>query len=497
MNRRDVLTASALMPASLTTPAAGLIGGQRTNRNIEPDLSWRISEGFFFQKSIRSGGNGVPLERFPFETVQRLLCSGIPEAYDQITELFRRYVAYPVDPAAGLVALPDYAYESVRNMPSPPAEDSKELRENVSELYWCELLRDTDFSVFETNEIAVRAAEDLANPRTTKVTDGAQAPALFSSRFGGQSGFFLSALLLAPIPLWPLRRHQQYPSFLEGENFGTTEEEWKRIQSAEIFPAKLNQLRAKADYVRNGRRLASLVYLDYPTQIFDAAVLQISQFRTSVFRRRGHWGMHERNTPFIFGGPADLLSHIAACCKISLGATWLAKWGRFYYPRPEEVCAWAQSPKTSASLTKLRERLQVGPWGFGLGPRLLSSCYPDGAPVHPSYPAGHSAIAGAAATIIKAFLRPDAEVPSGFVDWRSMGINLHDRPLQLTDEIDKLSWNISIGRCFAGVHYRFDCEAGLALGEDLALGYLRNIKKTYPIDIVFTIKKFNGEFVSI
>jgi hypothetical protein len=36
------------------------------------------------------------------------------------------------------------------------------------------------------------------------------------------------------------------------------------------------------------------------------------------------------------------------------------------------------------------------------------------------------------------------------------------------DEIDKLVWNIAFGRVFAGVHWRFDCQAGIALGEAVA-----------------------------
>ena len=36
------------------------------------------------------------------------------------------------------------------------------------------------------------------------------------------------------------------------------------------------------------------------------------------------------------------------------------------------------------------------------GNRLLSQCYPEGSPRHPSYPAGHAVNAGACATILKA-----------------------------------------------------------------------------------------------
>jgi hypothetical protein len=103
------------------------------------------------------------------------------------------------------------------------------------------------------------------------------------------------------------------------------------------------------------------------------------------------------------------------------------------------------------------------------GTYLLPLAYPDGAPVHPSYPAGHAVYSGGCATILKTFFDPDRPIAAP-VEPNDDGTALKPYAGQLLigDEIDKLVWNMSFGRVFAGVHWRFDCEAGIALGEAIA-----------------------------
>ena len=69
------------------------------------------------------------------------------------------------------------------------------------------------------------------------------------------------------------------------------------------------------------------------------------------------------------------------------------------------------------------------------------------------------------------------------------------------NEIDKLSSNISLGRDWAGVHYRSDGVEGIILGEQVARGVLQDVAKTYSEfnegEIVFTYKTYLGEDVEI
>jgi hypothetical protein len=129
------------------------------------------------------------------------------------------------------------------------------------------------------------------------------------------------------------------------------------------------------------------------------------------------------------------------------------------------------------------------------GTCLLPVAFPDGCPTHPSYPAAHATNAGACATILKAFFDADYLLPhpveatadgSALEPWRGAG-------LTLGNEIDKLAGNIALGRDAAGVHYRSDSVRGLFVGEQQALGLLRDYSRTYNEHFDgFIVRKFNG-----
>jgi hypothetical protein len=131
---------------------------------------------------------------------------------------------------------------------------------------------------------------------------------------------------------------------------------------------------------------------------------------------------------------------------------------------------------------------------------LLPVTYPEGSPTHPSYPAAHATIAGACATVLKAFFNEDFETPDP-VQAASDGLSLdpwRGPGLKLGNEIDKLASNISFGRDAAGVHYRSDSAQGLALGEAHAIGLLCDYSRTYHERFEgFVFTGFNGSKVRI
>jgi hypothetical protein len=61
-----------------------------------------------------------------------------------------------------------------------------------------------------------------------------------------------------------------------------------------------------------------------------------------------------------------------------------------------------------------------------------------------------------------------------------------------------LAGNIALGRDAAGVHYRSDSVSGLFVGEQQALGLLRDYSRTYNERFDgFVVRKFNGDRVKI
>lgn len=69
---------------------------------------------------------------------------------------------------------------------------------------------------------------------------------------------------------------------------------------------------------------------------------------------------------------------------------------------------------------------------------------PVGLPPHPSYPSAHSCVSGSASGVLR------AEFPSE------------------RDRVDAMALEASLSRLYAGIHYRFDMEAGLAIGHAAA-----------------------------
>jgi hypothetical protein len=88
------------------------------------------------------------------------------------------------------------------------------------------------------------------------------------------------------------------------------------------------------------------------------------------------------------------------------------------------------------------------------GTYLLPMAYPEGCPLHPAYPAGHAAIAGACATVLKAFFQPEFVIPNP-VEASADGLALlpyRGPDLTVGGELNKLASNIALGRDAAGVH---------------------------------------------
>ena len=120
--------------------------------------------------------------------------------------------------------------------------------------------------------------------------------------------------------------------------------------------------------------------------------------------------------------------------------------------------------------------------------------------MHPSYPAGHAAIAGACTTVLKAFfdesfIMLDPMVASD--DGQSL-VRYQGRELTVGGELNKLASNIAMGRNTAGIHWRTDMSGGLALGEAVALAVLADLRAGYNESFDgFSLRKFDGSRITI
>ena len=137
------------------------------------------------------------------------------------------------------------------------------------------------------------------------------------------------------------------------------------------------------------------------------------------------------------------------------------------------------------------------------GSYLLSQAFPEGGPCHPAYPSGHATWAGATVTVLKAFFDEDVIVPNPVIT-SSDGLDLlpytgpDSNTLTIGGELNKLAWNIAMGRNFSGIHWRTDATMGLALGEQIGISVLRDLKTSYAEDFQgFSLTGFDGSSIAI
>ena len=278
--------------------------------------------------------------------------------------------------------------------------------------------------------------------------------------------------------------------------------EWLAIQRG-AAPASSLRFDRRPRYIHDGRGLGEYVHVDVLFQAYFNAAMSLSQFGPDAVDRNNPYLHSSSQAGFAtFGGP-HLFDMVTKAARVSLEGAWFHKWLVHRRLRPEVYAGRIENQRRGAKHydipTEILESEAVQRILAVYGNALLPQAYPEGSPTHPAYPAGHSTVAGACATVLKAFVDEDFVVPEP-VQASADGLDLlpwHGEELTLGHEIDKLASNISIGRCAAGVHFRTDAS-GLAVGEAQAIGILQDYSLTYNEDFDgFTLTRFDGERIRI
>lgn len=392
------------------------------------------------------------------------------------------------------------------DLPAPPALRSPQRAAEMAEVYWRALTRDVPFTDYASEPVTGAAARDLtalegySGPRVGRAVT---TYTLFRGSTPGElTGPYLSQFLWKDVPWGPSTVQQRYRSAVAGLDYGTTPAEWLALQRG--VASQRPVLDAMPRYIRDGRSLASWVHSDFSYQAFLSAALILLDMPGTT-HRNNPYRSYTTQAPFVtFGGPF-VLDLVARAALAALRAAWYQKWllhrtlrpevfagrlhhqlaGRADYGLHEDIVS------RSAAPAAVRERT---------GNVLLPLAYPEGSPTHPSYPAGHAAVAGACATMLKACMDETAAVPEP-VEANADGSALHayrGEPLTVGGELNKLASNISLGRDAAGVHYRSDGAAGMLLGEQVALGLLREMRAVHhePFD-GFDFTRFDGTHMPV
>lgn len=459
-----------------------------------------------------------------FATYQTALTNGDFSDFEKITMGGTRTLNGPLGGLAFDLDMMDNIQFGQPVVPPAPPIASDQTATELLEHYWASLLRDVPFTDFGSNALAAQAAAELGSQPTYKGPRDANGQVtpnlLFRGAFPGETlGPYLSQFLLQSTFLGSQPIVQQQLTYLPNVDYGTDFASWLDIQNG-VDTGLRNQMDPQYRYRRNGRDLTAVTHMDVLFQEYFVALLVLAGINANppgsftfggapVNPGNPYIGSQTQNGFGTFAGP-DFAATIGDVANKALNAVWYQKWFVHLRPRPEAIggivhlLKTGQSDRTSATLSNVILNSQGLQQSFSkYGSYLLSLAYPEGSPVHPSYPTGHGTVAGACITVLKFYYDGSFVIPNPVVS-SDDGLSLlpyngvDAGQLTVNGELNKLGHNVSFGHgIHAGIHWRSDTDTSLELGEAVALSFLRNKARTYNEPFTVSITKFDGTTATI
>jgi hypothetical protein len=406
-------------------------------------------------------------------------------------------------------------------MRAAPAFASAEEAGEMVELYWMALLRDVNFTDYETNPIAQQASDDLSQLsdfRGPKIGGQVTPQTLFRDKFPGcTDGPYVSQFLLQPAGFGAQEVDQRIRTNAAGEDFGTSFSEWLDIQNG-LQPIQ-TLTPGGVFFCRNGRDLGQYVHVDVLFQAYFVAFLVIAgggypldagnPYGTVLDPGSGRPLPGGANGSIsqvgfgTFGGPA-IATIVTEPSTRALKAQWFQKWMVHRRLRPEEFGGRVEVQRLGRRTYPFHPDLgssSVLDAVFSkFGSHLLPLAFPEGSPLHTSYGSGHATVAGACVTMLKAFFDESAQINNAVVP-SADGLTLEPyqgTPLTVGGELNKIASNVATGRNLAGVHWRTDATEALKLGEDVAISILKDTKSCYNESFNgYSLTKFDGTTITV
>ena len=426
------------------------------------------------------------------------IASGAASDYDSIPIGGTRRL---VNPQAAVSYVLEGCDSHSLTMPPPPAVASLEAASEILEVYWQAVLRDLHFSEYSSNQTVGQAVRELRRyPLFRTVTPNS----LFRGNTPGDlAGPYLSQFLLKPISFGAVNIDQKLTVPNPGDDYMVQYPDWLDVQNGSE-PAASTNLDPIRRYIRNGRDLGEYVHLDTPSQSYYGAALIMLGWGANALSDTNPYGTSTNQEAFVQFGAPHIIDMVTKAAVAALKCAWYQKWNVHRRLRPEAFGGIIHNQLTGA--TSYPVKVLIG-GSRALetvfsdnGTYLLPMAYPEGSPAHPAYPAGHATVAGACATMLKAFFNEDFVIPNPVVasaDGLSL-VNYSGAQLTIGGEVNKLAANISLGRDFAGVHWRSDGIEGMRLGEEVAVQLLRDYADTYSENFSgFSFTRFDGRTVTV
>jgi len=448
-----------------------------------------------------------------YETFKKALNSGNPAEFAAITIGGTKTLNGP----QGGLAFDLECLESTQfSEPPAPALASEEYAMELVELYWASLLRDAAFLDYGTTANAISAAKELTSLPTYKgprdASNKVTPDLLFRGNFQGETiGPYLSQFLVQNTSMGALPVVQQYNTLKAGVDFMLDPITFQQVQNG--IATGLAVTLGSPLYLHNGRGLASYTHVDVLYQAYFTAYLVLNTCnggQQAPFNLGNPYNGSTTQNGFGTMGQPDIASTLAAVAKEALDAVWYQKWFVHLRHRPEsgggivylEKTGKGDTIKGQLSPTVLNSQAVQNAFTAN-NSYFLSQAFPEGSPIHPSYPTGHGTVAGACITVLKfffngAFVIPKPQLPSADGTTLNPYTGADAGQITVNGELNKLAHNVSFGHgIHAGIHWRSDSDTSIQLGEAVALSVLRDRAQTYNEKFTIQITKLDGTTATI
>ncbi len=412
-----------------------------------------------------------------------------------------------VNPQAGWAYTLQGADPQSFPVPAPPTFASALQAGEFVELAWMAYCRDVAFADYASDSRTIAAVVEIAG-----LTDFQGPPVLAASLFRGTSpgcstGPYISQFLYMPCTMGVNTIDQRLLPLTDGVDFMTDYTEYLRQQEAQSPPAGTATYGATPVYIHTLRDLATWVHSDVLFQAYFMAMLCLDKVAAPLKPDIPYVSSSLNQEGFgTWGGPFVAWMSTMASTD-ALKAAWFQKWGVHRRLRPEVYGARVHNHKTGGYSYPLHADVvnsTIVDLIFGItGTYLLPMAFPEGSPLHPSYPAGHATVAGTCVTLLKALFVEDTVLADNLMPNPSNGgataITLSpSATLTVGGELNKLAWNIAMGRNGAGVHWRSDATESLLLGQRIAIHLLRDLQRTFREPFGgFSFVDFDGNLVAV
>jgi hypothetical protein len=456
---------------------------------------------------VASFCKGLPHDRLgevdpqAYAALRNAIRSGNPADFELVPMAGIRKLTNPL---AGMAFELQGADSHGLTMRPHPRIDAPECSSEMAELYWQTIARDVPFSDYDTNEATLAAAADLSafsDFRGPKTNGRVTPETLFRmGNPGSVAGPYVSQFLLRDVTYGSLTISQRQKTLVPGTEFVTAYPEWLSVQRGEVSYANetFDQTRR---YIRSGRDLAAYVHRDALYEAYLNACLMLFDLHAPLNRRNPYRRSRSMDGFGTFGAP-HIQTLVTEVATRALKAVWFQKWFVHRRLRPEEFGGRIHNHVTGeASYPIDHEVLDSAALDrtySQFGTYLLPQAFPEGSPLHPAYGSGHSTVAGACVTILKAFFDESWVLPEPVVA-SADGTELvpYDGELTVGGELEKVAVKVALGRDFAGIHWRTDGSEALKLGEEIAITVLQDQKPCYAEKVSFRFTKFDGTVITI